>query len=355
MIEGVPSQFCTNCYKEESVSGKSFRTRINQEFKNEFHRVDATKPDGHVDNENLAYLDVRFSNTCNLKCRSCNAENSTSWYEEYSALAPYKNSKKLELSSNSIHIINEISDLAENTQKLYFAGGEPLLDIEHYKLLQRLIDKGKTDILLGYNTNMTTLQFGQWDVLELWKKFRHVHIGASLDGIGSQFELLRKGAVWEEVKNNILRVKNELKNSTINFFPTVGATNSFHLTRLIEELINMEVLTKPMHFEINYLHDPAYLSISVLNKLERAELKNHYFMFLSKIKKNIDHELYIYIETQLNSLVQYMESKDHTHLRHDFRKYTLKLDHLRAEKTVYQFPELFNLLYPDSLASADLR
>ncbi len=343
MLEGTPSQFCSYCYKEESVSGQSYRTRVNEEFKNELYRAKTTKPDGYVDNESLAYLDVRFSNTCNLKCRSCNAENSTSWYEEYSSLIPYDNSKKLSIPSN---IIPEITSLAENTQKLYFAGGEPLLEIEHYKLLNRLIDQGKTDILLSYNTNMTTLRFGKWDIIELWKKFRYVQIGVSLDGIGNQFELLRKGANWDIVKNNILKIKSEVKNSTLNFFPTVGTMNSFHLTRLIEELVNLEVLTKPAHFEINYLHDPIYLNISILNKSERAELKNHYVSFLSNLKTKVDEELYLYIEKQLNDLVQYMESQDYTQHRTDFQKFTLKLDQFRKEKTVYHFPELFNILYP---------
>lgn len=345
MLNGTPVNFCSNCHKEERVSGHSYRTRINEEFKEELHRIKETSSDGALQNKVLPYLDVRFSNRCNLTCRSCNAENSTSWFEEYSNLVPYAKDKVLELQSMSPKLMDEIFDLASHTKKLYFAGGEPLFDKNHYLLLEKLIADGKTDVLLGYNTNLSNLKFGTWNVIDLWKKFRFVHIGASIDGVGTQFEYLRKGAQWEQVKKNLLLIKSELKNSTIHIFPTVGATNCFHITQVIQEMIQLKILVAPENLEINYLHDPAFLNVSILNPDERQHLKSHYESFLTEIRSELSPELAAHIENELRGLLRYMDASDKTHLRPEYKKYSLKLDHFRKEKTIFQFPELFNLLY----------
>ena len=221
------------------------------------------------------------------------------------------------------------------------------MQVEHYQLLEKLIAAKKTDKLLSYNTNLTTLKFGKWNILDLWKQFKHVQIGASLDGIGKPFELLRKNAEWEIVKNNLLQIKKEIKNSVINLFPTVGALNSFHITDLLKEMFELGILTEPKNIEINYLFDPGYLNISILNSQERSDLKKHYAEFLKEIKTQMNSALYLHLEKELLGLLNYLDKNDMIHLRQDFRRFTFKMDQLRKEKTVLLFPELFNLLYEE--------
>ena len=38
-----------------------------------------THKDGHVDEMKMRYFDIRFSNICNFKCRSCGSEFSSQW------------------------------------------------------------------------------------------------------------------------------------------------------------------------------------------------------------------------------------------------------------------------------------
>ena len=40
-------------------------------FEHHWDKVEATSDDGSGGNVNMAYMDIRFSNLCNLKCRSC--------------------------------------------------------------------------------------------------------------------------------------------------------------------------------------------------------------------------------------------------------------------------------------------
>ena len=39
-----------------------------------------------------------------------------------------------------------------DVEEIYFAGGEPLVMQEHYTILEKLIEAGRTDVRLRYNT-----------------------------------------------------------------------------------------------------------------------------------------------------------------------------------------------------------
>ena len=52
-------------------------------------------------------------------------------------------------------------------EEIYFAGGEPLLMEEHYRILNRLVDDGRTEeVTLKYNTNFSTMAYKKTNVLD---------------------------------------------------------------------------------------------------------------------------------------------------------------------------------------------
>ena len=53
-------------------------------------------------------------------------------------------------------ILQEILEQVEYIDIAYFAGGEPITP-EHYVILEELIRLGKTDTVLRYNTNASTV------------------------------------------------------------------------------------------------------------------------------------------------------------------------------------------------------
>mgnify|MGYP006219594049 FL=1 len=136
----------------------------------------------------------------------CGPTDSHSWYEDW--LQVYggdgfqdthgyvkldKNSKgRLHTSDYDWHTSEKFWDHIEsnipNMQHVYMAGGEPLMIERHYDFLQKCIDMGQASKMsIEYNTNMTNLQPR---VLELWKKFKTVKVGASVDGMGKVVEYL---------------------------------------------------------------------------------------------------------------------------------------------------------------------
>ena len=82
MLDGEKPKACATCYKAEEYGQVSQRYTMNKELAKEYHRIVDTKPDGSLDKMDLAYWDFRFSNVCNLKCRSCGPQLSTGWYND---------------------------------------------------------------------------------------------------------------------------------------------------------------------------------------------------------------------------------------------------------------------------------
>ena len=58
-------------------------------------------------------------------------------------------------------------------EEVYFAGGEPLIMEEHYRILQRLVEKKMFHVRLKYNTNFSQGIYKGVDVLKEWDKFEN--------------------------------------------------------------------------------------------------------------------------------------------------------------------------------------
>ena len=69
---------CDSCWKTEDRGGRSFRQEKNTHFQKQYDKLIT----GESDKNELVFLDVRFSNQCNFKCRMCGERDSTNWYDE---------------------------------------------------------------------------------------------------------------------------------------------------------------------------------------------------------------------------------------------------------------------------------
>ena len=129
MIEGKEVPGCWKCHNEEKTVGYSMRTFYNNKFLN------------HDRSVKLKYLEVGFGNYCNLSCRTCSSELSTSWYED-----DVKLSKKYEGHAPHKKIIdipfNWKSEDFEYIEEIKFVGGEPMLNPNFNKFLKTVLDTG---------------------------------------------------------------------------------------------------------------------------------------------------------------------------------------------------------------------
>ena len=208
MLAGKPSKICTFCYNHEKASPHSFRTYSLDHFKQHFDEVmSMTRTDGTVDQFKMRYFDIRFSNICNFKCRTCGTEFSSQWALEDKKTFNPDGPIIIHVDDQRGTVLEEILDQIDHIDLAYFAGGEPLITQEHYVILEELIRKGRTDTVLRYNTNASTINYKQYDVIDLWKYFDRVELSCSIDHYGERAELMRHGTDWGKVEENLKKFR----------------------------------------------------------------------------------------------------------------------------------------------------
>lgn len=204
MLNERKNDICTFCYKHEEAGPHSFRNYSKEQFAHHFDDiVPLTQEDGHVHDFRMHYFDIRFSNICNFKCRTCGAEFSSQWAQEMREHFDPKHPIIIHADDGKGTVLEEVIEQIDNIELCYFAGGEPLITEEHYIMLEEFIRRGKKPVL-RYNTNASNIKYKKHDILELWKHFDKIELSCSVDHFGERAEWLRKGTDWGKVESNLL-------------------------------------------------------------------------------------------------------------------------------------------------------
>lgn len=356
MLEGKDcSNFCHRCYEKEEDGFTSLRTHMNDSYADKhWNVVESTTDDGTVDELNLVHWDFRFSNICNQRCRTCGIEFSTQWHEDYIKLwevdrqdAPPK-VKKIWKTVDAFE--NDFETLFDKVEYIHFAGGEPLITDEHYRVLERLINAGKTDVRIRYSTNFNVLKYKKYDLLEMWSHFDHIELIASLDDCGDRYNYLRKGGDWNTVVQNFdnLKASGLLEKGNIHWglHPTISFWNVYYLPEFHRTCIDLgmvDVNRKHDHFtttfHLNNLIFPEYYSCQILPAELKAKVASKLQTYANEIEKH-----YGINGDPIRNIISYMNSEDKTRQIPKMQTLSKKLDLIREEdsKTVFPFlKELF--------------
>ena len=147
MLRGEAVKGCSRCYEQEDSGFFSMRMSANKHFGHHIALTDNSAPP-----MKMIYWDIRFSNLCNLKCRSCGHIFSSNWYDDQVKLAGQEwanhNNRINFAGKTEDDIWKQLEPQIDNLEQVYFAGGEPLIMEEHYRLLNELIKRGRTDVRL---------------------------------------------------------------------------------------------------------------------------------------------------------------------------------------------------------------
>jgi len=233
MLAGQRSATCTRCYELEQAGATSHRLRMNEKFARHLPLAKTTAPDGRVAALNMPYVDIRFSNVCNFRCRTCGHGSSSSWYADAKALWPHLEiAPILRAHDDPEHLWSQVRDLVATAEEIYFGGGEPLVMEEHYRVLDLLLERGRTDVRLSYNSNLSSVDYRGRSVLDLWRRFPHVRVDASLDASGPRAEILRAGTRWPDILDNLRRIRAHCPHVELACSTTVSAMNALALPDL---------------------------------------------------------------------------------------------------------------------------
>lgn len=340
MLNGVPSKICEFCYKHEQASPYSFRTYSLENFSKYFDNiVPSTHPDGAVDEFKMRYFDIRFSNICNFKCRTCGFEFSSKWGEENRSRYRPNHPIVIHADDHQGKLLNEVLSHVEHIDLAYFAGGEPLITEEHYIILEEMIRQGKTDTILRYNTNASNIKYKKHDILALWKYFKRVELSCSVDHYGERAEWLRKGTDWGKVESNLLTFRDlDYISFQINTvfsifnYPTLG---EFYNYLKEKNLLRTDDWYHSLYLAVH----PSYYSAKSLPKELKQQAKANAFKFC----QNNGTE-YRSITNLVENAIKFADEDDTWASNKDaFLMHTLTLDQYRNEDIFKVFPELSKL------------
>jgi organic radical activating enzyme len=347
MLQDRPSVQCTKCYEQEEHGAFSMRNDSNRNYGHLIKEVDQTQSDGTHPEFKIRYWDVRFSNLCNFSCRSCGPIFSSNWYNDHVKLYSRKpdvlgrDMARVEFTTgNEDSMIEQMLPHIPHLEQVYFAGGEPLIMKEHYFLLEKLIELGKTDVRIQYNTNFSELRYKDKHVFEYWKHFKNVSVGASLDASGDRAELMRKGTDWKQTLENRQRMKDEVPHVDFYVAATVSSMNVLHVLDFHKEWTDLGLI-RAQDFNINICQGPDWYRVDIFPEwFKREVITPAYERHLAWLQPQDKLER---ATSGYKSLVSLMNAKDNSHEWNKFKIEVYKLDKLRNENFWETFPE-FNAL-----------
>ncbi|MFK8006649.1 MAG: twitch domain-containing radical SAM protein [Saprospiraceae bacterium] len=317
---GEKDKRCAQCYKLEAAGGKSIRQETFEKF-----------PDIKIEDNSTPlpiYFDIRFSNICNFRCRTCWHGASSKWYSDAKKLGTNLGEKAIIQNIDDFNLfLQKCGKALLQAEEIYFAGGEPLAMEEHFLLLEWLVENNATQMRLRYNTNFSLLKFKNYDALELWKHFSEVEILASLDGAGALGEYIRKEMSWKTVLENREKIR-ILPHLKFKISPTISVFNILHLLDFYKECLELKMIA-PTDIYFNILERPSHYNIKILPTPIKKHIKKEYLKFFDWIEKN---EIPDSVKVMFQECLDYMMAEDLTKYWAKFQTETLSLNKLRDEE-----------------------
>ena len=333
MLAERPNPACGRCYEQEQAGFFSGRRSANKHHGHHIKKLDSNPFE-------MTYWDIRFSNLCNLSCRSCGHIFSSSWYQDQVKLAGAdwaKKNRPLNIAGRSAtDMWEQLLPHMDYVEQIYFAGGEPLMMDEHYRILEELERRGRFDVRLIYNTNFTQVRLKDRLVFDLWRRFDSVAVGASLDAMGPRAEYIRRGTDWDAVQRNREQMLEICPRADFYISPTLSIMNAWHLPDFHRSWVDLGLI-RPQDLNVNILQDPAYLRIDIAPMKYKQRLR----------VKFEEHLEWLRPQDPLNratvgfeSAVNFMMATDNSALLKKFWDKTQQLDSIRNENILSTIPEL---------------
>ena len=340
MLEEKSCKECTKCYEQEKHGFVSMRNSSNKSFGHNINIVDATKSDGTFDDFKLRYYDIRFTNLCNMSCRTCGGWFSSSWYQEEVDLFGKRDYPQFMFAGRDADDMwNQMQEHIPYLEQIYFAGGEPLIMEEHYRILKELVRQERFDVRLQYNTNFSRLNLKDENVLDYWKLFDNVSIGASLDAMGARAEYIRKGTKWDQTVRNREQMLTVCPDVDFYVSSTVSVYNALSVMDFHKDWVERGLI-KHADWNINILQSPDRDRIDVLPQVYKEQVKEKVLEHIEWLKP---HDKLKRAIVGYEAILKFMFDDDKSCLLHEFISTNDKLDEYRNEKFEDVFPEYSNL------------
>ncbi len=287
MLNGVRPDNCRDCFTVEDHGHLSDRILWSHKPWMKFAK------NSEIDKfteyaKNPKWIELTFSNVCNMMCSYCSPIFSTKWLQEIREHGPYP----LDKPHNSLDGLqkfdfNEKFDpqplleqfwswfktIYSDLNLVKITGGEPLLSPDTFKMMEWLIENPNPELTLGVNSNLSVKK-------ELWNKFlllaeslkdnnslHALYLHPSLDSFGKRAEYIRYGLNFQLFDSNLRafldkQLGNVVITCTLNNLSLGGILDFWKYVLGLKRIYGKEGCWISVSFEP--LHAPYWQSIRIL-------------------------------------------------------------------------------------------
>jgi sulfatase maturation enzyme AslB (radical SAM superfamily) len=358
VLDDRPVSACSKCYQEESVGGNSRRFKSNQKsvifrqaFEDSFEQSPGRKhfdPSG-ITSTHPIDIHVDLGNYCNLACKMCNAQASSTIASQevkwgINSSKQYLGTDWTQDTATWDSFLQQLLD-TPGLNNIHFMGGETLLTRRFEDLVDHMIAHNRVDLCFSFVTNGTTFKP---DLMNKLKQFRRVGIEVSIETVDSHNSYQRQGTDTDLVMANLDQYQSICNGSniTLTVRPAVSALTIGYFPGLLQYCLDRNLLVKSL-----LVTKPDFLSAVILPKSVKDRYLESYQQLIDQLPDTqipVDynasdpHNHAIIVKEQAHMCMNMLsrpEPEDVSELRR------LMVDHCRKWDQVYGYDA--RALYPE--------
>jgi len=289
---------CKRCYLEEEHRGISRRLRSNQKsviftksaFDPSFNQspgFDHFEYSNDNNGQTLTHpidLHIDFGNFCNLACKMCSSQASSTIASQHVKWGIVEDKKYLGQDWTRDPVVwdsfkQQLLSIP-GLNNIHFMGGETLLTNRFEDIVDTMIANNRFDVCFSFVTNGTIFKPG---LVEKLKQFRRVGFEISMETMDDRNTYIRQGTHAQTVLKNIELYSNECNNTsvTLSLRPTPSLLSVGSYVDLL-----FFALAKKLIVKSNLCYNPKFLSIDMLPKDVKLQYADRYRKFINSISVN---------------------------------------------------------------------
>lgn len=377
MLAGERPSECQYCWTVEDIGeqgqysdrvAKSSPSSWNKE--SDFDEISKLTGDEDV---YPTYLEVSFSNRCNLKCTYCSPIYSSSWQEEldkngdYDTLGGFNRTADVRNPSFRKHEDNPYltafkvwwESAKDHVRVLRVTGGEPLLEKTTFEILEDFASRDHyTDIQIAINSNLMVSPAILNRFIALLKrlegKVKQINIFTSCEAHGEAAEYIRTGLVYDTWLSNLNYAMTEVQSAKFTVMTTVNALSVTTMHRFLEDILVLKLRHRnsmrnvAISMSFNMMHHPYHQRLDILPAELHSSLDSAYQYLQDKQEGRNGNDYYCgFFDYEIHAfsrLISFMKSGNaggNLHrARIDFYKFFSQYDTRTGSDFGKVFPEL---------------
>lgn len=299
MLQNERPQECSYCWAAEDNNQLSDRHyRSGEPWAAEhFDKIRASTGEEDVI---PSYVEVNFSNVCNLACSYCSPQFSSVWAQESNRLGAYPTSNRHNDPGYFVGNRKPIPVREDNPyieafwlwwpelypylKHLRLTGGEPLMDYNTYRVFEYVLALPKPDLHLNVTSNFSVEPKIFEKYLDYVQKLCRTQIEhfmqyVSLDtGESTQAEYIRHGMLAVRVHDNVHRYLTDVpEKNSLTFIITMNNLNIVGLQDLLDWILELRARYSKTYqrvwFDTPLLRAPRWQSIQTLTPAYQFKLE----------------------------------------------------------------------------------